>query len=64
MKKNPSSTHSLAHNVLRGTLAVAQVFDAQKRSALSATIIGMAQPTLPDAIASLQPLIGVQGVAL
>ncbi len=34
-------------------LAVAQVFDARKRSALSATLIGIAQPTLPELLADL-----------
>ena len=55
MKKTPPPTYSFSHKLLRGTLAVAQVF-----SALSATLIGMAQLTLPEAIASLQPLIGLR----
>ncbi len=59
MKKTPSPTYSLPHKLLRAALAVAQVF-----SALSATLIGIAQPRLPDAIASLQPLVGVGEVAL
>ena len=54
MKKNPPPTHSLVNKLLRGTLVVVQVF-----SALSAMIVGIAQPALPDAIASLQPLIGL-----
>ena len=59
MKKTLSPTYSFTHKLLRATLAVAQVF-----SALSATVIGIAQPTLPDAIASLQPLIGLPNAAL
>lgn len=55
MKKNPPPTYSLPHKLLRGTLAVAQVF-----SALGTTLVGLTQPTLPDAIANLQPLIGMQ----
>ena len=51
MKKNPPSTYSVTHKVLRGTLAVAQVF-----AALSATIVGIAQPTLPEALSLLQHL--------
>ena len=58
MKKNPPTTCSLAQKFLRGTLAVAQSVDARKRRALSATLIGIAQPTLPEAIASLQPWVG------
>ena len=52
MKKNPPPTYSLSHKLLRATLAVAQVF-----SALSATLIGIAQPTLPETLSLLQPLV-------
>ena len=53
MKNSNLHPPAFSHKLLRVTLAVAQIF-----SALSATLIGVAQPTLLDATASLQPWVG------
>ena len=57
MKKNPPLTCFFTHKLLRATLAVTQAVDARKRDALSATLIGIAQPTLPETLSLLQPLV-------